>query len=208
MSIVPWGAIIPDDGVMSNSFGDGMMVLPTSLILLSIRLSRLCESSLEMPSAGTRKLNVMGMREVLTKVQWRVLTKPGSTQNNTSQTVENGKDCFNKESHSKQSCFFEISDTSNCSIITLKSTYFLSILQHKSLINACSHIRLFLLVTVPLTLSRHKKTKILFPTNIRIQNLGTSNKFILFFQFPRFKKYTLQHNYEDNIFKLTYKSMI
>ena len=80
MSIVPWGAIIPDDGVMSNSFGDGMMVLPTSLILLSIRLSRLCESSLEMPSAGTRKLNVMGMREVLTKVQWRVLTKPVSTQ--------------------------------------------------------------------------------------------------------------------------------
>ena len=80
MSIVPWGAIIPDDGVMSNSFGDGMMVLPTSLILLSIRLSRLCESSLEMPSAGTRKLNVMGMREVLTKVQWRVLTKPVGTQ--------------------------------------------------------------------------------------------------------------------------------
>ena len=80
MSIVPWGAIIPDDGVMSNSFGDGMMVLPMSLILLSIRLSRLCESSLEMPSAGTRKLNVMGMREVLTKVQWRVLTKPVGTQ--------------------------------------------------------------------------------------------------------------------------------
>lgn len=89
MSIVPWGAIIPDDGVMSNSFEDGMMVLPTSLILLSIRLSRLCESSLEMPSAGTRKLNVMGMREVLTKVQWRVLTNPVSTQNNTSQTVIN-----------------------------------------------------------------------------------------------------------------------
>ena len=80
MSIVPWGTIIPDDGVMSNSFGDGMMVLPTSLILLSIRLSRLCKSSLEMPSAGTRKLNVMGMREVLTKVQWRVLTKPVGTQ--------------------------------------------------------------------------------------------------------------------------------
>ena len=117
MSIVPWGAIIPDDGVMSNSFGDGMMVLPTSLILLSIRLSRLCESSLEMPSAGTRKLNVMGMREVLTKVQWRVLTKPVSTQCK-SQTVKYGKDCFNKESQPQQSCFLEISSTGNCSAYT------------------------------------------------------------------------------------------
>ena len=59
---------MPDEGVISNSLGVGKMVLP-SLILLSIRLSRLCVPSLAQPSAGTRKLKVMGMREVLIKVQ-------------------------------------------------------------------------------------------------------------------------------------------
>ena len=70
-------------------------------------------------------------------------------QNNTSQTVKYGKDCFNKESQPQQSCFLEIISTGNCSIIALRSTYYLSILWHKSLINVCSLIRLFLPATVP-----------------------------------------------------------
>lgn len=131
MSIVPWGAIIPDDGVMSNSFGDGTMVLPTSLILLSIRLSRLCESSLEMPSAGTRKLNVMGMREVLTKVQWRVLTKPVSTQCKIIQVRQwkMARTALTRDlSQINPSKNLEISSTGNCSVLALRSTYYPSML--------------------------------------------------------------------------------
>lgn len=76
ISSSPWGEIVPRDGVISNSFGDGIMVLPVSLMLLSIKLSRLRVSSFIQPSAGTRTLNVMGMSEVLTSVHSRVFTKP------------------------------------------------------------------------------------------------------------------------------------
>lgn len=166
-SIVPWGAIIPDDGVMSNSFGDGMMVLPTSLILLSIRLSRLCESSLEMPSAGTRKLNVMGMREVLTKVQWRVLTKPVSTQ------------CKIIQVRQWKMARTALRDLSQINPSFLKLAVLgtaLSLPWDQHIIfpcystnhwSMCAQIRLFLLATVPSHKVVIKKTKILFLRTVK-----------------------------------------
>ena len=79
ISSSPWGAIVPVDGEISNSIGEGKMVLPTSLRLLSSRLlSWLCISSLAQPSAGTRNLNVMGIRAVFTRVHYRAFTKPAS----------------------------------------------------------------------------------------------------------------------------------
>ena len=60
---------MPEDGRRSNSLGKGTPELPTSLMLLSIKLSWLRGSSLAQPSAGIRKLNVMGIREVFTRVQ-------------------------------------------------------------------------------------------------------------------------------------------
>lgn len=168
MSIVPWGAIIPDDGVMSNSFGDGMMVLPTSLILLSIRLSRLCESSLEMPSAGTRKLNVMGMREVLTKVQWRVLTKPVSTQCKIIQVRQW------KMTRTALTRDLSQINRSFLKLVVLGTALSLPWDQHiifpcysTNHWSMCAQIRLFLLATVPSHKVVIKKTKILFLRTVK-----------------------------------------
>ena len=78
ISIELSGATAPVQGFKSNSCGAVSRELPTSLILLSTRLSPGLwrEPSLTHPSAGTRRLNVIGIREVFTSVQWRVLTNP------------------------------------------------------------------------------------------------------------------------------------
>lgn len=80
MSISSWGTIVPAQGVISNSLGKDMTVLPESVMLLSIRLSvyPLETISRAPPSAGTRRENVMGIREVLTSLKRREFTNPAN----------------------------------------------------------------------------------------------------------------------------------
>ena len=83
ISISLCGATVSISGVILNSLGVVSLELPPSLMLLSTRLSPWNVASSRMhPSAGTRRLKVIGMSDVLTKVKVLVWTNPVTDSSN------------------------------------------------------------------------------------------------------------------------------